>query len=154
MTYIRDIFSKKGSSTSRKSPSSFQIALTKQTVQKAQLYTGCFLQCDSLPGFLLACLWCGSQLATLSIIWYSRMQESRSSSRRKPRRQKHWKEPALFWHVWSQPPLTARHSSTSKQHRNNTDSNTFASREVQSSQGNFNMLNLNKDNTELFVLTS
>lgn len=43
------------------------------------------------------------------------MQESRSSSRRKPRRQKHWKEPALFWHVWSQPPLAARHSSTSKQ---------------------------------------
>lgn len=46
-----------------------------------------------------------------------RMQDCRSSSRRKPRRQKHWKEPALFWHVWSHPPLAARHSSTSTTHR-------------------------------------
>lgn len=53
--------------------------------------------------------------ATFLDCWYSRMQDCRSSSRRKPRRQKHWKEPALFWHVWSQPPLAARHSSTSKQ---------------------------------------
>lgn len=45
------------------------------------------------------------------------MQDCRSSSRRKPRRQKHWKEPALFWHVWSHPPLAARHSSTSTTHR-------------------------------------
>lgn len=66
-------------------------------------------------------------LATFLDCWYSRMQDCRSSSRRKPRRQKHWKEPALFWHVWSQPPSAARHSSTSEQHKHKTDWNTLAS---------------------------
>lgn len=43
----------------------------------------------------------------------SHIQERRSSSRRYPRLQKHWKEPALFWHMWSHPPLAAKHSSIS-----------------------------------------
>lgn len=49
------------------------------------------------------------------------MQDCRSSSRRKPRRQKHWNEPALFWHVWSQPPLAAKHSSTSTQRESDSE---------------------------------
>lgn len=79
--------------------------------------------------FPLAWFWCDPHSPTFSLslplsfhcnCWYSRMQDCLSSSRRKPRRQKHWKEPALFWHVWSHPPFTARHSSTSEQHKNTT----------------------------------
>lgn len=77
--------------------------------------------------------------------WYLQIQDCRSSPRRKPRRQKHWKEPAMFWHVWSQPPLEARHSSTSEQHRRNTQTQTPLLHRGRRSRTRFTCWTSNKD---------